>query len=141
MDMRKISEPVKVAVATSLIIGLAVAAVAASYTLWQGRIQWNVPAPSKEFEVYYNGALLESPYLNDLQNVVIGIQTFDFVIKNVGNVAISVNVTSEVKVNCEASWSNSGVYTIPVGANVTATLTLNITAFGSGSYDWKFQSI
>jgi len=137
--MRKISEPVKVAVATSLIIALAVVAVAASYTLWQGRIQWNIPAPSKEFEVYYNGALLESPYLNDLGNVVIGTQTFDFVIKNVGTVEITINVASEAKVNCTASWSNS-VYTIPVGENVTATLTLNI-AFGSGSYDWTFQSI
>jgi len=136
----KMSEPVKMAITTCLIIALAGVAVAA-YLSWQGEIKWKIKPPtSKEFEVYYNGALLPSEgYTLDLGDIDAGNYTFDFVIKNVGNVQITVKASDvNTPVGCTASWS-SGTYIIPVGENVTATLTLSITA--DGSYTWKFESI
>ena len=130
------SETMKMAITTCLIIALAVVAVAA-YLSWQGEITWKVK--TKEFEVYYNDTLQESPYTLPLGSIDAGIHTFDFVIKNVGNVQITVKVSNATSVGCTASWSSDGTYVIPVGENVTATLTLNITA--DGSYTWTFESI
>jgi hypothetical protein len=136
--MRKMSETMKMAITTCLIIALAVVAVAA-YLSWQGEIKWKIKPTSKEFEVYYNDTLQGPSMQLDLGDIDAGEHPFDFVIKNVGNVQITVKVSDATSVGCTASWSSDGTYVIPVGENVTATLTLNITA--DGSYTWKFESI
>lgn len=108
-------------------------------TSWNGGATWS-GLGTKTFEIYNvatGGVKLDSPYT--LPSVAFGVNTYTFYIENTGNVPITVSVTGATTVGCAASWTNSGIYTVPVGATRTvATLTLTVTA-DSGSYSWAFS--
>jgi len=109
-------------------------------TTWRGTIQWTLA--TKTFEVWNaetGGTKLTSPYtLTEPNPLSIGDHVYNFWLENTGTITITITATTfGTPVGCTASWSSSGVYSVPVGTTrVQVVLTLTISA--SGSYSWDF---
>ena len=135
----------KSVLATVLILGIVFSVVAAiAYTVWHGSITWQIPQQeTKTFDIYdvaSSGTPLNDNYEVPLGLVQIGhVEVKTFYIQNTGTVQITVTVTFEAENGCIGSWSEDGVYTIPVSSRVPATLTLTITGEGSYGFDFGVQ--
>lgn len=131
----------KLVIATALVLASLVICVYAPL-IYNIKITWT-GVTDKNFEVYdvpSGGSPLGQPWTQT--NLIIPTpHIVDFYIENIGNVPITVEVDliNAVGVNCTASWSDGGSYTVPVGeTRVHAELTLTLT--GAGSYDFNFNS-
>lgn len=123
----------------AVILG-SIAVAYGGYTLWEGRIQWEMQQTS--FSVWdssFGGTEYISPYtLEEIWSG--GEQTVYFYLENEGNVPITISVTSETPDGCTATWSNDGSWDLLVTtARTSVTLTLVISP--TGSYVWEFESV
>jgi len=111
----------------------------AAYTTWQGTITWQIAV--KQFIVKdTSGNELSSPYTKNLGVITTTPYTYEavFIIKNDGNVPITVNVVEGTKQGCTATWNATSV-TLDVAKSAALKLTLNITDAGSYSFNFQVQ--
>ena len=124
-----------VSIAFALYLALYITVVvAASY--WHMEITWTLE--NTAIGVYKDSALM-IPWDHTLALTgVTSPQTFDFYIKNEGNVPVDVTVTNEVIVGAAATWTPTSISNLAPGTNLKMTLTLTLTS--DGSYNFDFAS-
>jgi len=107
---------------------------------WHMNITWTVyiPPADETIEVYIDPACT-APWDHTLPLTDVSTpQTFDFYIKNEGNVIVDVTITGETITGGTAVWTPTSISSLAVGSFELMTLELTFTA--DGSYNFDFES-
>jgi hypothetical protein len=119
----------------TILLVLLIGTILAS-TFWHMRIQWTFEDTSIGS---YKDLACANPWTFPLSlSGVSEAQSFDFYIKNEGNVVLNVTVVNEVISGGSANWSPKTLSNLAIGQVSKMTLTLTFT--GDGSYDFDFKS-
>jgi hypothetical protein len=126
-------------IALIVLVSMAIAAVVYAAISWSGSASWTTAI--KSFTVRDSataGTVIASPYVIPNLPSTAGTYTYSFYLQNDGNTALTVTATGSITgTGNTASWSSSGVYSLPVSTTqIEATLTLNIQS--TGTYSWAF---
>jgi len=119
----------------AILLALLVGTIFAS-SLWHMRFQWTFENTSIGVYKYAN---CTSPWTSPYSlSGVSQPKTFDFYIRNEGNVALNVTIVNEVISGGSATWNPYILSNLAIGQVSKMTLTLTFTA--GGSYDFDFKS-
>jgi len=126
----------KVATLALLALATVIGLVLATFSFWHMKITWTYEDTS--FGVYTD-ATCTIPWNHtlDLTGVNSTPQSFNFTIKNEGNVPIDITIMNENITGGSASWSPTSLTNLAVGSNNKMTLILVFTAEGFYEFDFK----
>jgi len=110
-----------------------------SVTTWNGVVNISISQNTNFHITNAAGAPLSS-FSTSITTT--GTHTYDFIILNDGNNAITLSMTptSALPTGTTATWNVTFPQTIPLGSSIPVRLTITAEQSGTGSYSWTFES-